>query len=191
MMPLFLALLALAWARATMKPLRDFGFVRPRSWLLTILAGVIGGVALKFFVKAVAMPLLGAPPTNETYHYLAGNTAALPGAILTFLLVAGFGEETFFRGFLFDRLRKLLGEGVVQTALIVVITTALFASAHYADQKLPGVEQATFTGLAFGIAFAITGQIWGVMIAHAFYDLTALAMIYWNAEPAIAHSIFK
>jgi hypothetical protein len=30
-----------------------------------------------------------------------------------------------------------------------------------------------------------------VMIAHVAFDLTALAMIYWNLESAVAHLIFK
>jgi hypothetical protein len=29
------------------------------------------------------------------------------------------------------------------------------------------------------------------MIAHAAFDLTALAMIYWNFETGVAHLVFK
>jgi hypothetical protein len=29
------------------------------------------------------------------------------------------------------------------------------------------------------------------MIAHAAFDLTALAIIYWDLETAVAHFIFK
>jgi hypothetical protein len=35
----------------------------------------------------------------------------------------------------------------------------LFASVHYREQGIPGVEQALVTGLVFGSFFAITGQI--------------------------------
>jgi hypothetical protein len=30
-----------------------------------------------------------------------------------------------------------------------------------------------------------------LMCAHAAYDLTAVAMIYWNLETRVAHVIFK
>jgi len=30
-----------------------------------------------------------------------------------------------------------------------------------------------------------------VMAAHAAFDLTALAIIYWNVESAVAHLIFN
>ncbi len=30
-----------------------------------------------------------------------------------------------------------------------------------------------------------------LMLAHAAFDLTALAMIYWNLESNVAHLLFK
>ena len=104
---------------------------------------------------------------------------------------AGFGEETIFRGWMFERFGKLLGSSVWATTLIVVITSVLFSLAHYAVQGLPGVEQALITGLTFGTIFAVTGRIFILMIAHAAFDLTALAMIYWNFETSVAHLVFK
>jgi len=47
------------------------------------------------------------------------------------------------------------------------------------------------TGLIFGSIFAITGQIFTLMIAHATFDLTALWMIYYGLETRIAHLIFR
>jgi hypothetical protein len=45
--------------------------------------------------------------------------------------------------------------------------------------------------LTKGTIFAITGRIWLVMCAHAAFDLTALAIIYWNLESKVAHFVFK
>ena len=50
---------------------------------------------------------------------------------------------------------------------------------------------AAMTGLAFGTIFALTRQIWIPMVAHAAYDLAAIAIIYWNIESTIAHLVFK
>ena len=63
------------------------------------------------------MPLLGAPEINSAYQYLVGNRAALPGQVFTMIVGAGFGEETVFRGFLFERLGKLLEPGPAQRYL--------------------------------------------------------------------------
>ena len=53
------------------------------------------------------------------------------------------------------------------------------------------MEQATVVGLVFGTIFAITGRIFMLMCAHAAFDLTALAMIYWNLESKVAHLVFR
>jgi membrane protease YdiL (CAAX protease family) len=185
------AILVLVWVRLSRTPWRAIGFVRPDSWIRTATIGIVLGVALKFLLKMIVMPLLGAPPVNAAYHYLAGNRAALPGVILAMIFIAGFGEETVFRGYMFERLEKLFGTGRVARTLIVIFTAGLFAAGHYSDQGLAGAEQAAFTGLAFGTIFAITRRIWMVMFAHAAYDLAALAMIYWSLESNVAHLIFK
>ena len=185
------AILVLLWAWASRTPWREIGFVRPRSWIASIVLGVVFGSAFKLVMKALVMPLFGAPAINPTYHYLAGNRAALPGAILAMTVVAGFGEETVFRGYLFERLGRLFGTGHGAKAAIVLLTAALFAMAHYHDQGMPGVEQATITGLVFGGIFAITGRLWTVIFAHAAFDLTALALIYWDVEGAVAHLVFR
>jgi membrane protease YdiL (CAAX protease family) len=145
---------------------------------------------LKFAMKAVVMPLLGADPVNQAFRFLTGNTAMLPVATWG-MFVAGFGEETVFRGFLFERLSKLLGTGAAATVVIVLITSAWFGLAHYGFQGVAGVQQAPIVGLFFGGIFALTGRLWMLMIAHTAFDLTALAMIYLNLETAVARLVFR
>jgi membrane protease YdiL (CAAX protease family) len=185
------AILVLVWAQWSRTPWREIGFARPKSWIATVAAGIVFGIAFKFLMKAIVMPLLGAPPINQTFHYLTGNRAALPGAIYTMIVMAGFGEETFFRGYMFERFGKLFGSAVWARTLTVILTSVLFGLAHYSLQGLPGVEQATIVGLVYGTIFAITGRIWMLMCAHAAFDLTAVAIIYWNIEADLAHLVFK
>lgn len=104
---------------------------------------------------------------------------------------AGFGEETFFRGYLFERLGKLFGPGRSARITTVLLTSVLFGLAHYSVQGRDGAVQGTITGLVFGTIFAVTGRIWMLMCAHAAFDLTAYAIIYWNLESAVAHLFFK
>jgi len=153
------AVLVLLWAYAAQTPWHELGFVRPKSWTRGIVIA--------------------------HYHFLTGNTAALPGMIPTLIVVAGFGEETVYRGYMFERLGKLLGSSRRAKIAIVLITTSLFAAAHYPDQGIPGVEQAVFTGLVFGGIFAVTGELFMLMVAHATFDLVALALIYWNVEAKV------
>jgi uncharacterized protein len=185
------AVLVLVWAKISNTPWREIGYVRPRSWVRTILVGIVFGAALKFTMKALVMPLLSAPAINQAYHFVTGNPAVIPVMLYTTIVVAGFGEETFYRGWMFERLGKLFGQSLLAKIATIVLTSILFASIHYSEQGTPGVEQALVVGLIFGSIFAITGQIFMLMIAHTAFDLTALWMIYYDLETRIAHLIFK
>ena len=185
------ALLVLAWVYRSRTPWRDIGYVRPRSWLRGLIIGIAFGVAFKLVMKAIVMPLLGADPINQAYHHLVGNRAALPAMMFAVIVGAGWGEETVFRGYMFERLGRLIGSGRAARALIVLITAGLFGIAHYAHQGIPGVQQATIVGVVFGSVFAITGRIWMLMCAHAAFDVTALAIIYWNLETDVARLLVR
>jgi len=180
------------WAWGSRQPTlwRDLGFARPESWIRTVAIGIVFGVAFKLLTKIIVMPLLGAPPINQAYHFLAGNRAALPGTLFVLMAGAGFGEETVFRGYLFERLGKLIGTSAGAMTGIVLFTATLFGLAHYTVQGVAGVEQAAIVGLVFGAIRAVSGRIWMLMIAHAAFDLTAYAIIYWNVETAVAHFVF-
>jgi membrane protease YdiL (CAAX protease family) len=183
--------LVLAWASRSHTPWREIGYVRPKSWVASLAVGVVFGIAFKLAMKIIVMPLLGAGPMNHAYHYLAGNPAALPGILFAFITSAGFGEETVFRGYLFERLGKLFGSGWIAKTSIVLLTAGLFALAHYSFQGLAGSEQAMITGTVFGAIFALTGRLWMLMCAHVAFDLAALAIIYWDLESTVAHLVFK
>ena len=185
------AILVLVWTKISNTSWREIGYVRPRNWATAIIGGIVFGIAFKFTMKALVMPLFGAPPINWSFHFVTGNSAVIPYLIFAMIVTAGFGEETFYRGWMFERLGKLFGTSAAAKIAIVLITSIIFASAHYPEQGMPGVEQAFVTGLVFGSIFAVTGRIFMLMIAHAAFDLTALWMIYYGLETRIAHLVFN
>ncbi|MFL5741485.1 MAG: CPBP family intramembrane glutamic endopeptidase [Flavisolibacter sp.] len=183
-------LLVLAWKWQSKTPWSELGFIRPHSWIGTLLLGIVLGVGLKLMMKSFLMPLLGAPSINSAYHFLSGNNALLPVAIL-FMMVAGLSEEMVFRGFLFNRFGKLLGPGFWSKAFTILITATLFGLGHLADQGFAGFEQAAIVGLIYGMIYIKTGKLWILTIAHAAFDITAVAIIYWKLESVVAHFFFK
>ncbi len=183
------AVLILVWAHYSETPLRRLGLgplPRPAPALL----GFALGVLLKLALKSVAMPLLGAPARNATYHHVVGNAAALPWLIASALISASVCEEIFFRGYLFERLGSLWGTGPLALSGTVVLSTALFALAHYPDQGVPGAEQAVMTGAVLGGLYAWRKQLWLPIVVHAGYDLAAIAIIYFDWEQAVARLVF-
>src|SRR5436305_13406860 len=69
------AVLVLVWVWLSRTPWCAIGYVRPKSWAGSVVIGVAFGCLFKFLMKALVMPLLGAPALNQAYHYLAGNKA--------------------------------------------------------------------------------------------------------------------
>jgi membrane protease YdiL (CAAX protease family) len=189
--PLLGAIFVLVWVRLSRTPWRAIGFAPPKNWPAVIVIGIALGMAFKLLMKAVVMPLLGADAINQAYHYLAGNTAALPGILFTVIVSAAFGEEVVFRGYSFERLGRLLGSGRWAKIFIVVFTSTLFGLAHYGGQGLAGAQQAAIVGSVFATIFAVTGRLWMLIIAHAAFDVTATFIIYWDLETHMAHLIFK
>jgi CAAX protease family protein len=185
------ALLALGWAHRSRTPWSALGFVRPKSWIGTVALGVVLGSALKLLMKVLVMPLLGAPAINATYHYLAGNAAALPVMFFDVIVGAGFGEETVYRGFLFERLGRLFGRGRGARIAILLLTSVWFGLIHYPGQGLYGALQATMTGLVFGTIYTLTGGLWLPIVAHAAFDVTAVLIIFWDLETYFAHLVFR
>ena len=189
--PLAATVFVLAWARLSRTPMEDLGLRRPARPAPTLVAAAAFGVSFKILMKAVVLPLVGAPAENARYHYLAGNAAALPRMLAAVIVGAGFAEEVFFRGYLFERLGRVLGRGRAALLATVAITAALFAIAHYPEQGLPGVEQAAATGLVFGALYARRRELWTPIVAHAAFDVAAVALIYWRLEEPLAHALFR
>lgn len=189
------AILVLLWAHRSNTPWARIGYVRPRSWFRSIAGGALFGVALKLALKAVVMPILGADPVNHAYHYLAGNREALPGMIFLLIAGAGFGEETMFRGYAFERIATIaetLGAtGAGSRPVAVLLTSAWFGVVHYPVQGLAGAEQAAIVGLVLGTIYAVSGRLVPLMCAHAAFDLTALALIYTGREAEVSHLLFR
>lgn len=184
------AIAVLVWARVSRAPMRDLGLSAPRRWPRLVAGAIALGIALRLVSKALLMPLLGAPAVIASYQHLTGNAAAVPRMVAV-ILFAGVAEELLYRGYLFERLRALVGSGRAVLAGSIAISAALFAMAHYRDQGLPGVAQSAVSGLAFASMFACSRNLWWPIIAHITFNLASVALIYWDLEEAAARAVFR
>jgi membrane protease YdiL (CAAX protease family) len=100
---------------------------------------------------------------------------------------AGICEEIIFRGFLFERLGRILGDSSAARPAIVLISSIMFGAVHF-NQGLAGIENATIGGVFSGALYLLNQRrLYLVMVAHAAFDLGSLALIYWNLETFVAH----
>src|SRR5262249_7856273 len=153
------ALLAVVWVYLSRTPWHEIGYVREKNWGASIAIGVAFGAAFKLVMKVIVMPLLGAPAVIQTFQGFVHNRAAIPLAVLAILIGGGWGEETLFRGWAFERLGKVFGTKRTAKTAIVVITSVWFGFAHYHVLGTPGTEQAMIVGFAFAVIFACTGRL--------------------------------
>lgn len=185
------AVSVLVWAWVSRTPLRNIGLARPVSWPSVLAIGTVLGLGEKFFTKAIFLPMLGAPPINTMFGDLASNPRRTIFLIFYMLIGAAFCEELVFRGYMFERLGKFLGDDFFASTATVILSTAFFASLHY-QQGISGIANASIGGLFAAIVYLINRKrLWTVMVMHAVSDLSSLALIYFHLETQVAHSIFK
>jgi membrane protease YdiL (CAAX protease family) len=170
----------------------QFGFVAPsipRELGLGLLLGVIAWGAVLLGVIAVALLLyaLGAgdalpkqPPA------LIPFIAGLPiGVKILISLSAGVVEEWFFRGFL-------------QPRMGILLSTLLFALAHFSYGQPFMLVGVTLLSLVYGLLVKWRQNIWPSVAAHALFDGVQLLVIvpgvlHWmdvSGEKAAAFLVF-
>ncbi len=187
------ALIVIVWALASRTKFRELGLVKPAKWVAVIAGGLIAGVVLKLAMKAVLMPLLGAPAINTAFHDIqtapAGKLAFLVGYVI---IGAGFCEEFVFRGYMFERFRSAGEDSWPMRIFTILFCATYFGALHFYPQGFYGALNAFFSGLITGTIFVLNGRrLWFLVFMHAAYDLAAIAIIYYGWENAVAHAFFR
>ncbi len=89
-------------------------------------------------------------------------------------VAAGLGEEMLFRGLLQDGLARAIG-GTAGVPTAVLVASAAFGLAHPITPTYALLG--ALSGLYLGGLFLLTGNLLSPIVAHALYDLVALAHI--------------
>jgi membrane protease YdiL (CAAX protease family) len=123
----------------------------------------------------------GAIGILAAFIIVGANLVIAPlGAVLVLIwvsiVVGAIGEELDYRGFLLERLGRIVGYSRSAIVAIVLLTTAFFAAVHIPEQGPYGAMQAAFTGLAFATIYAVTRSLWLPMVMHAAYDVAAVVI---------------
>ena len=188
--PIIGVLIFFIWIWVSGLPLNQFGFTKPKSWVRTVIIGLMLGIILKLQFKAVVMPLMGAEPVNANFQFLEGNLVAFIFLSIFIIVSAGFGEEVIFRGFAFNRLEVWLGIRVHTKMIIVLISSLMFGIPHL-YQGYYGIIHAFLVGIVMGtMYYLINKNLWLPIITHATYDIFAAYLIYMDYEEHVATYFF-
>ena len=172
--------MSLKWRRLGWE---NLGLQPPENWLNTILKGVGLGIALQVLTISVTGPIIrqitGARQDLSLFLNMAdGNFLALLGWLAVSWLVAAFGEEIVYRGYLMNRFGDLNDLKPYGWLLGLFATTLLFGSVH-AYQGINGVFLAGITGLAHGIIYWVMRRnLWVCIICHGTTNTLGFILVY-------------
>jgi membrane protease YdiL (CAAX protease family) len=185
-------LLLLAWASLRLRGLawRDIGFSRPPRFARAVILGIVAGLAIELFAIGVTTPLIaaliGAPPDVSDLQAVVGNVRLLILVVVLSWILAAFGEELAFRGYLMTRVAE--AAGATRAAWIAsLIAASLFFGIGHATQGVPGIVQESLSGCWLGLMFLASGRNLTIpIVAHGISNTLALVLIYLNRYPGLS-----
>jgi membrane protease YdiL (CAAX protease family) len=184
-------LLLLAWISLRVRKVqwRQIGFTRYRDWATTLLLGIAYGVGLELFdlfgKQLLLTRLLGKPPDLSSFTAVRGNLKFALAAIALVWILAAFGEELVYRGYLMNRVADL-GRGT-RTAWIVslFVISALFGLSHY-QQGVTGIIEEGSDGLILGLMYlAYRHNLAIPIVAHGVCDTIDIALLFFGKYPSL------
>lgn len=184
-------LFLIAWISLHLRKVqwKQIGFTRYRTWATTLLLGVACGVVLELFDLFVKQPLLtrllGKPPDLSNFAAVKGNLRFALVIIALLWVLAAFGEELVYRGYLMNRVAGL-GHGT-RTAWVVslFLISALFGFAHY-QQGLTGIIEEGSDGLILGCMYLACRRNLAIpIVAHGVCDTLDIALLFSGKYPGL------
>jgi len=184
-------LLLLAWISLRLRRVqwKQIGFTRYRTWATTLLLGIAYGVGLELFDLFGKQPLLthliGKPPDLSNFPAVRGNLKFALVMIAVIWILAAFGEELVYRGYLMNRVADL-GRGT-RTAWIVslFLISALFGFSHY-QQGFTGIIEEGSDGLILGLMYLAYRRNLAIpIVAHGICDTIDIALLFLGKYPGL------
>ena len=166
---------------------REIGMGRPASWRRTILLGTGIAVAWHILDFAVVVPLLrrvtGESLDLSEFSSLRGNLPELLYWVSLSWMLAAFGEEMVYRGYILNRLADLFGRSRAGWALSLTIMGLLFGVGHIYLGTL-GLVLNTVDGIVLGVLYLASGRnLWLTVIQHGVANTIGFILIFLGFSP--------
>jgi CAAX protease family protein len=165
---------ALLFASADLRrfaPVADLGLRRPRrSPYASMAIAYFAYIAVAILIAAVLQP--EQEDVTRDLGFGEGPLGSTAAALLI-IVAAPLSEELFFRGFMFQGLRRS-----VPFVVAAVISSVVWGLFHYTGAGSWGVVlQLSIFGLALAWLYERTGSIWPTIAVHALNNAIAFALL--------------
>jgi len=186
-----IVLVPLIWLALRLRHERwvTIGWFKPANLGRALAIGVVAGVAMELLAVWVTTPWIsgwfGVEPDYSELASVRGNLAMLALFLALSWTLAAFGEEVCFRGFLMQRIARLLGGSRAAWLASLVASSVLFGWGH-TEQGISGWIQEGLSGLLLGLLFLTTGRCLAAsIVAHGISNTLAFVLIYLGRYPGL------
>jgi hypothetical protein len=157
-----------------------------------LIIGVLVGLGMEALELLATQPLLtkffNQGPDLHEYRRLVGNTRLLILGIVLSWMLAAFGEETVYRGYLTNRMAEIFGASKNAWIAAAILITWLFGFSHF-HQGPTGVTENIIDGAILAALYFATGRnLWAPIIAHGIQDTVDVLLIYFGMYPGMNES---
>lgn len=177
-----LALAMIVWFRARGYALANLGlkpFAAPFRTIGLGLLGVVAAIATSTLTDPLLTQWFGEANTSR-FDVVTGNLPLAAFLLACVWVFAAFGEEFFYRGFIFTHIANVLGGGRVAWACALIVQAVLFGFAH-AYQGPNGMIGTGLYGLILGGVFLLSKRsLWAPALAHGLLDSLGVALLYFG-----------
>ena len=168
-------------------PLARAGLGRPpRGWLRCFGLGLLLAVLLYGLevvtTKPLARLLFEQPKDLSLFEPIQGNLSML-ALYLTFMwMLAAFGEEFVWRGFVLRKIGQSSTRFRHPWVFATIVSALLFGLIHY-YQGPRGIFETAIAGIVTGAIYVRSGRssIWLVVFVHGFQNTISFVAIYLDA----------
>lgn len=171
---------------------RDVGLNGDQPFAKVLLIGVVLGVGMEalelFATQPLLTKLLNKGPDLNEFRRLIGNTQLLVIGIALAWVLAAFGEETVWRGYLTNRVADFFGRSTTGWSAAAILASLLFGLAHFPQGPTGVIENIIDGAILAGIYFATGRNLWAPIIAHGIQDTVDIILIYLGVYPGLSQS---
>ena len=184
-------LFLLGWTSLRWRGMRwkDVGFTQPRSWAAALLVGVLSGLFIEAFELFISQPLLarwlGKMPDLSNFAAVQENVKLTLIYLLLIWILAAFGEELVYRGYLMNRLAGLFHDTRAAWVMSLIVIAIVFGCSH-TGQGATGMLENIWDGLLLCALYLACGRnLAAAIVAHGVTDTVDLLLMYWGKYPGM------
>src|ERR1700730_3273184 len=184
-------LFVLGWISLRLRGQRwkDVGFTIAPNWPMLLFVGLLVGLGMEalelFATQPLLTKLLNQGPDLHQYKVLIGNARLLILGIVLAWVLAAFGEESVYRGYLLNRCAGFFGELRNAWITAAILVTVLFGFAHFAQRPTGVIENIIDGGILAAVYFATNRNLLAPIIAHGIRDTVDVLLIYLGRYPGL------